>query len=391
MMKINSRYKVKTPSGYSDFYGINLVNKSKKLKLFFSNGDNLICSSKHKLMKNGLIVFAEDLKIGDYIDAEGKQLSIVDINENVDDLPLFDFVDVEQQSLFFANGVVNHNCDFLTSGNTVIDIELIEFHRQTHKTDPLEKRGPGGNLWVWDYPKNNRPYMVVADVSRGDGSDYSAFHVIDIKSSEQVAEYRDIVDTTTFGRICMTVAIEYNSALLVIENTGLGWATIQTVIDQGYPNLFYMSQDLKYLDTHHQVSNRLNSEDRKMTPGFTTSVKTRPLIISKLTEYVRDNAVSIHSERTLSELDTFIWKNGKPQAMDGYNDDLVMALGVGLWVRDTALELRQRGLDLTKMMLDKVSVSTAADSMPIYTPTTMTSNPWEIRVGNNTEKLDWLL
>lgn len=37
---------------------------------------------------------------------------------------------------------------------------------------------------------------------------------------------------------------------------------------------------------------------------------------------------------------TFIWNNGRAEAMRGYNDDLVMALAIGLWVRDTALRLR---------------------------------------------------
>lgn len=33
----------------------------------------------------------------------------------------------------------------------------------------------------------------------------------------------------------------------------------------------------------------------------------------------------------------FIWKNGKAQAQAGYNDDLVMSFGIGLYVRDTLL------------------------------------------------------
>jgi hypothetical protein len=39
---------------------------------------------------------------------------------------------------------------------------------------------------------------------------------------------------------------------LVIENANIGWATIQQVIDRNYPNLYYMSKDLKYVDVEHQ-------------------------------------------------------------------------------------------------------------------------------------------
>ena len=71
--------------------------------------------------------------------------------------------------------------------------------------------------------------------------------------------------------------------------------------------------------------------------GFTTSMKTRPLIIAKMEEFIRNKLITINSLRLFHELKTFIWYNGKPQAMKGYNDDLVMALAIACWVRDTAL------------------------------------------------------
>ena len=43
----------------------------------------------------------------------------------------------------------------------------------------------------------------------------------------------------------------------------------------------------------------------------------------------------------------FIWRNGRPEAQSGYNDDLVMAFSMAMYVRDTALKFRQRGIDLT--------------------------------------------
>jgi hypothetical protein len=36
---------------------------------------------------------------------------------------------------------------------------------------------------------------------------------------------------------------------------------------------------------------------------------------------------------------TFIWKYGRAEAQQGYNDDLVMSFGMGLYVRDTALKI----------------------------------------------------
>jgi hypothetical protein len=59
-----------------------------------------------------------------------------------------------------------------------------------------------------------------------------------------------------------------------------------TSIDRGYKNLFYMSKDLKYVDVENQLSNKYRAEDRGMVAGFSTTSKTRPLIISKLEEYL---------------------------------------------------------------------------------------------------------
>ena len=44
--------------------------------------------------------------------------------------------------------------------------------------------------------------------------------------------------------------------LLIVENNNIGWATIQQIIDRDYPNLFYTSKDLQYVDVQHQVTNK---------------------------------------------------------------------------------------------------------------------------------------
>ncbi len=58
--------------------------------------------------------------------------------------------------------------------------------------------------------------------------------------------------------------------------------------------------------------------------------------------------------RTINEMKTFIWKNGKPQAMKGYNDDLIMALAIACWVRDTAIQTNARDLNYQKAFIDAI-------------------------------------
>ena len=93
------------------------------------------------------------------------------------------------------------DCDFNTSGDTVFYSEFLEFYEQTYIKDPLEKRGADQNLWIWEPADYSRSYLVVADVARGDGKDYSAFHVIDIETNTQVAEYKGQIGTKEYGKL----------------------------------------------------------------------------------------------------------------------------------------------------------------------------------------------
>ena len=292
------------------------------------------------------------------------------------------------------------DCDFLATGDNVVDLAIIEFYKKNKKQEPVEIRGADRGLWIWQYPDMSRAYIVTADVARGDGSDFSAAHVIDISAGTptQVAEYKGSFGTKDFGNFLVALATEYNSALLIVERENVGWACIQAIIDRNYPNLFYSSADLKYVDVQRQLSNKYDSEDKKIVPGFSTNIKTRPLIISHLEQFFREKSIEIYSQRTLAELETFIWKNGKAQAMVGYNDDLVMALGIGLWVRDTALRLRQEGIDLTRATLGLIDRN-KIDVTPVYKQNQAAAGrkAWEMQTGRSgpgqhgTEDIKWLL
>ena len=278
-----------------------------------------------------------------------------------------------------------HDADFLSSGNAFVDPILQKKHFDRFKQEPNERGGFDGNLWRWKWPESGKDYMMVADVSRGDATDFSAFHVIDIESCEQVAEYRGLIDTTAFGDMLRVTGTEYNDALIAVENANVGWAVLQRLIDKGYRNMFYTEKDYHYVETDKSMKIRKGLT----VAGFTTSIKTRPLILSKLDECMRNFSVIIHSERTYNELTTFIWKGNKAEAMSGYNDDLVMALSIALWIRDTALKLKNIGIEMSKKAIDNIS-KIDLQSTGIYVPKDP-KNSYEMQVGNETESLLWLI
>ena len=232
--------------------------------------------------------------------------------------------------------------------------------------------------------------MVIADVARGDATDYSAFHVFDVAEAKQVAEFKSQVQTKDYANMLFSIATEYNDALLVVENANIGWSVIEQLIDRGYRNLYYSSKaDTTMGANENQLARMENGQG--MIPGFTTSMKTRPLCISKLVSYLQERSVIFQSRRLMDELRVFVWKNGKAQSQSGYNDDLVMAFSIGLFLRDTALRFRQQGIELTRATLGSFHTSTQ-QAPGIFSYNSQVDNPYQMKDNmGNTEDLSWLL
>ena len=73
-------------------------------------------------------------------------------------------------------------------------------------------------------------------------------------------------------------------------------------------------------------------------------------------EFVRNQLITLYSSRIIGEFKTFIWSNNRAQAMRSYNDDLVMALAIACWVRDTALTVNQRDMEYNRAMVGSMKV-----------------------------------
>ena len=282
------------------------------------------------------------------------------------------------------------DCDFISSGHTVVDGEILQWYQETYVKEPIEKRGFDGNYWIWDYPNYSKNYMLVADVARGDSTDYSAFHIFDTGTCTQVAEYRGKIGTTEYGNMLISAATEYNNALLVVENANIGWASIQVALDKGYPNIYYSYKQDGYLDEeiHLKKNYDLKKKSQKV-PGFSMTSRTRPLVISKLETYFRDKTPIVHSKRLIDELFTFVWLGHRAEASRGYNDDLVISFATGLWMRDTALRLHQQGMDLNRKSLGGIGKT---DEGVYSSKTDLKGTGWDWNTGDkDNDDLTWLL
>lgn len=242
-------------------------------------------------------------------------------------------------------------CSFNQSGEGVFNSECMEKIRKSVRP-PIHKTGVDRNFWIWEEYQEGAEYLLVSDVARGDGKDHSAFHLWRLDTFEQVAEYQGKPNLDDYSHIVYNASKEYGFCLTVVENNSLGIAVLEKLKDLEHPNLYYSIKGT------HQYVDRVQAEAvSNSIIGFSTTPKTRPLIIAKLEEFVRNKLIKINSQRLYNEMTTFIWNNGRAEAQRSYNDDLVISTAIGCWVRDTALVVNQRELEYRKAMLSSMSVS----------------------------------
>jgi hypothetical protein len=218
--------------------------------------------------------------------------------------------------------------------------------------EPRHRTGFDRNYHVWEEFQTGHEYLLVADVARGDGRDYSVFHVVKLATMEVVAEYQGKPNLDMFANLLNSAGREYGECMVVVENNNIGFSVLEKLIDASYPNVYHSIKS-----THEYVDQLTAEGSSGAVPGFTTSSKTRPLIVAKLEEFIRNKLLTIYSPRTVSEIKTFVWTNGRPQAMRGYNDDLVMSLAIACWVRDTVITTSKRDTQYATAMLDSMVVA----------------------------------
>ena len=242
-------------------------------------------------------------------------------------------------------------CNFNMSGETVFHGEDLAIIKKNLK-EPKYRTGFDRNFWIWEEHNPNFTYMLSADVSRGDGNDYSAFHILKIETMEIIAEYQGKATPDIFSNLLINAGKEYGDCMIVVENNSIGYTVLDKLRDMAYPNIYY-----SYKSSHEYVDSLSAETMNNTVAGFTMSLKTRPLVVAKMEEFIRNKLITIYSKRIFSEMETFVWHNGKPQAMRKYNDDLIMSCAIGCWVKDIIYTVNKREVEYQKAFLTSMQKS----------------------------------
>jgi len=302
-----------------------------------------------------------------YIDAESgtNEFNPIKLHWTVHPDRNQEWFEKETKNLSKREVAQEYECSFNASGETVIDAADLEYLSAAHE-EPKMRLGIDRNLWVWKEYNIKCKYLLVADVARGDGKDFSVFHMLNLNTMEQAAEYQGKLNIEEFARLLFNTGTQYGNCMIVVENNNLGFSILEKLISMGYKNVYHSSKGSAEFVEQHAAENMSNT-----VPGFTTSHKSRPLILSKLEEFIRSKMIKINSIRSYNELTTFIWHHGRPQAMSGYNDDLVMSLAIACWVKDTVfyaatIDIEYQKAILTSMTKSNKVLSTSIPGMLHY-------------------------
>ena len=219
-----------------------------------------------------------------------------------------------------------YGCSFLGSSNTLISSTKLNV---LASEEFLSEDSEG--LRIFEEPKKDNIYFLMADVSRGQGSDYSAFTVVSGNESpyKVVASYRNnTVSPFNFPNVIKKVGERYNNAYVLVETNDIG-GQISNILynDLNYENLLMT----KIMGRKGQVLSQGFAQG-KSEMGLRTTAQTKKLGCAIFKRLVEEDKILLNDERVIQELMTFVSRSNTFKADDGHHDDLVMTLVFFSWL-----------------------------------------------------------
>jgi hypothetical protein len=176
-----------------------------------------------------------------------------------------------------------------------------------------------GYISVWKEPVKGMHYAVGADVAEGLADGDFSCGVVGDSNFDIVAMWHGHIDPDLFGTELVKLAEYYQDAYLGVENNNHGLTTLTAIKKVEYWNIYYTK-------TFDKIA---ESVTQKM--GWSTNQRTKPFMIDKLAEFIREFHLGIYSDLIIAEAFTYIIEdNGKTNAQPGTHDDTIMALAIML-------------------------------------------------------------
>lgn len=206
-------------------------------------------------------------------------------------------------------------------------VGYFKYNKKVHQDETIEitnirfVEDRTGCIKIYEEPKKDGFYVLGGDTA-GEGSDNYTMQVIDNTSLKQVAVFKQKrTNDDLYAEQAYCLGLMYNTALIGIE-VNFSSYPVKHLGRLEYPNIYYreMFDEIEQKQVYKY--------------GFKTNPQTRPVIIAELQVVIRENVKVLQDEDTINECLTFVKnENGKPEAIPGKHDDLVMALAIAYGIR----------------------------------------------------------
>lgn len=284
-----------------------------------------------------------------WTDAEEKRNSFVPISVHWSDLPGRDDKWKKQQ---IANTSaeqfrVEYECDFIGSTNTLIAATKLK--SMAYKT-PISKSEQG--LFIYEYPNKDRIYVMTVDTSRGTGSDYHAYVIIDITEIpyKVVAVFRNNeMSPMIYPNAIFPIAKKYNDAYILVEINDIGGQVADILYNElEYDNMLMSSFRGRKGQT---LDGGFGASQTQL--GIRTTKPLKRIGCSILKSMIEDDKMLITDLNIIQELVSFVAKSSSFEADTGHNDDLVMCLVLFGWLTTQNYFKDLTNMDIRKRLFDE--------------------------------------
>jgi hypothetical protein len=233
---------------------------------------------------------------------------------------------------------------FFGTGDTLINAETLMGLRAK---DPIQVKG---DALIYEEVVPKHEYVVVVDVAKGRGQDYSTFNVVDISTRpfKQVAVYRNnVISPILFPDFIYKFAKAYNNAYVVVEANDAG----QVVCNGLY-------HDLEYENFH------VESAVKSSGLGIEMTRKVKRIGCSSFKDLLENNKLEVVDQQTILEISTFEAKGQSYEASAGNHDDLVMNFVLFGYFAGTTYFGELTDINLKEMLFDQRMKEIEADVLP---------------------------
>jgi hypothetical protein len=257
-------------------------------------------------------------------DAENDRNGFVPLFIPYTDIPGRDAAWANEQHRLLGDLKFNQEvlCNFLGSSLTLIN------------SNAISQLSPGSMIYskdgfdVYEKPKADRVYALVADTAKGVGGDYSAFVVVDMTELpyKLVAKYRDNrISPMLYPSIINKVGREYNTAYVLIEINSSEQVADILYGEYEYDNVVMVNRS----GDGQSISGGFGGGRTQL--GVVTDKKVKRIGCSNFKALVEEKRLLIPDADVISEISTFIQIKNSYEADEGYHDDLVMPLVLFSW------------------------------------------------------------